>query len=105
MGINALTLLIMMFIGFKVINLTRCGNFKLLLLVILMNVSFIVDIVLRLYLVSDAKQSIKDEHYERDLSTYWSLYLSDNIIFMLVVLVNTNNWGFHAMRIKELSLF
>ena len=62
-GINALTLPIMMFIGFKVIKLTLCRNSKLVLLVVLINVSFIVDIVLRLYLVYDANEKLKDEDY------------------------------------------
>ena len=93
----------MIYIAYLVIKLTKGRNFKMLLLVILINLNIAIDIAVRAYLAYDAMSTLENDLYERDNATFWSIYVGDLLTFMFIIAVNANTWACYAIRIKEMS--
>ena len=56
--IDALALIAMLYVGYRVISMTECGNFRLTLFVIGMNLTLILDLTFRAYMIHTASESL-----------------------------------------------
>ena len=101
-SMNAILLPVMMYIGYKVVKLTKCSNYKLVVFIIMINICIISNLVLRIYISHDALMILNDATYTRNLPVFWILYLGDQLLFMLTILSNANIWAFHAIKIRQI---
>ena len=97
----------MMFLGYKIVSLTKCKNVKLTLLVIMMNMVLFSDLVGQLILSSIIQKDIDDMFYEQNTKSgefimfeFFNAFVRD-LTFEIMIFINLNNWITYAITIEE----
>ena len=98
-------LIVLLYLSYTVFKLTNCGNPKINLLFIFMNLTLISDLVLRLMLIKDnlERREIRKNNnfYVKDKIKFAILMQCPKLFLQMTILTNLNNWIFYLIKIQE----
>ena len=104
-AIDLCVLIILLYLSYSVFKLTGCGNTKINLLFIFMNLTLISDLTLRLFLIEDNLQRNEtrshNNFYVKDKIKFALLMQFPKLFLQLAILTNLNNWVSYLIKIQE----
>ena len=92
----------MIYIAYKVLTLTKCRNYRVMFLVIFINLTLISHIVTESYIIHIKLSTIYD--YDPKMAYIDNfLEVMPTLFFLITLCINLNSWAFYFIKIREMA--
>ena len=95
----------MLYLGFKILKMTKCKNLRLTLLVIFINLTILSDLITQWLLTHIVNKKLEDPFHDGKGDSITAFYqimrISRDVIFQTMIVINLNNWAYYTILIQE----